>query len=188
MERSALNAVMGEDAEYFCGYFSDTEITDIDEKYIGSVITLEDLTKISRQLDVSMGSMMYLVDGFAVIIFMILIYLLSKIIIEKNAQSISMAKILGYSGREISHLYIMPTTLAVIFFLIITLPTVELGMRWIFRFYMVTSIAGWIPYYLDPIIYAKMFVLGVGTYAIVALLEKRRLQKVPMDLALKNVE
>ena len=47
------------------------------------MIDLESLTKISRQLDVSMGSMMGLVDGFAVLMFMILIYLLSKIIIEK---------------------------------------------------------------------------------------------------------
>lgn len=70
------------------------------------VIDLESLTKVSRQLDVSMGSMMGLVDAFAVLMFMILIYLLSKIIIEKNAQSISMVKILGYSNREISRLYI----------------------------------------------------------------------------------
>ena len=188
MDRAELNAIMGEDPDYFCGYLSDTEITDIDEKYIGSVITLEDLTKISRQLNVSMGGMMVLVDGFAMIIFMILIYLLSKIVIEKNAQAISMTKILGYSGREISRLYILPTTLAVIVFLLISLPAVEHGMRWIFRFYVVTSISGWIPYYLDPKIFAEMFLLGVGTYALVALLENRRLRRVPMDLALKNVE
>ena len=157
MDRAELNGIMGEAPDYFCGYLSDTEITDIDEKYIGSVITLEDLTKISRQLDVSMGGMMVMVDGFAMIIFMILIYLLSKIVIEKNAQAISMTKILGYSGREISRLYILPTTLAVIVFLLISLPAVEYGMRWIFRFYMVTSIAGWIPYYLDPKIFAEMF-------------------------------
>ena len=61
-------------------------------------------------------------------------------------------------------------------------------MRWIFRYYMVSSISGWIPYYLDPAIFGEMFMLGLGTYAIVAILENRRLQKVPMDLALKNVE
>lgn len=93
------------DKDSFSGYFSDSEITDIDEKYIGSTIDVEDLTKISRQLDVSMGSMMNLMDGFSVIIFLVLIYLLSKIIIEKNAQSISMAKILGYTNGEISRLY-----------------------------------------------------------------------------------
>ena len=188
MDRAELNGIMGEEPDYFCGYLSDTEITDIDEKYIGSVITLEDLTKISRQLDVSMGGMMLLVDGFAVIIFMILIYLLSKIVIEKNAQAISMAKILGYSGREISRLYILPTTLAVIVFLLLSLPAVEYGMRGIFRFYVVTSISGWIPYYLDPKIFVEMFLLGLGTYGLVALLENRRLRRVPMDLALKNTE
>ena len=182
MDRAELNGIMGEDPDYFCGYLSDTEITDIDEKYIGSVITLEDLTKISRQLDVSMGGMMLLVDGFAVIIFMILIYLLSKIVIEKNAQAISMAKILGYSGREISRLYILPTTLAVIVFLLISLPAVEYGMRGIFRFYVVTSISGWIPYYLDPKIFVEMFLLGLGTYGLVALLENRRLRRVPITV------
>ena len=70
------------------------------KKYIGSTIDVEDLTKISRQLDVSMGSMMNLMDGFSVIIFLVLIYLLSKIIIEKNAQSISMAKIWIYKRRN----------------------------------------------------------------------------------------
>ena len=68
------------------------------------MIDLDSLSKISRQLNVSMGSMMYLLDGFSIVLFMILIYLLSKIIIEKNAQSISMTKILGYSDREISSL------------------------------------------------------------------------------------
>ena len=47
---------------------------------------------------------MGLVNGFAIAIYMILIYLLSKIIIEKNAQSISMTKILGYTNGEISRL------------------------------------------------------------------------------------
>ena len=49
---------------------------------------------------------MYLVDGFAIVMFVVLIYLLSKIVIEKNAQSISMVKILGYTNREISRLYL----------------------------------------------------------------------------------
>ena len=74
--------------------------------YIGSVIDLDALTKISRQLDVSMGSMMGMVNGFAVVIFMILIYLLSKIIIEKNAQSISMTKDTGlYQWRNQQTVY-----------------------------------------------------------------------------------
>jgi putative ABC transport system permease protein len=41
------------------------------------------MTKVSRQLKVSMGSMMKLFDVFGVIMFMLLMYLLSKQIIEK---------------------------------------------------------------------------------------------------------
>ena len=51
--------------------------------YKRQVVDLDALTKISRQLDVSMGSMMGMVNGFAIVIYMVLIYLLSKIIIEK---------------------------------------------------------------------------------------------------------
>ena len=114
MEQEKLNRMFDLGDDYFSGYFSNTEITDIDTGYIGSVIDLDALTKISRQLDVSMGSMMGMINVFAVVIYMILIYLLSKIIIEKNAQSISMTKILGYTNGEISRLYILSTSLVVV--------------------------------------------------------------------------
>ena len=83
MERDKLNEAFDLGDDYFGGYFSDTEIRDIPSKYIGSVIDLEALTKISRQLDVSMGDMMGMMYGFSVIIFLVVIYLLSKVIIEK---------------------------------------------------------------------------------------------------------
>ena len=188
MGREALNETFDLGRDYFSGYFSDTEITDIDSKYIGSVIDLEALTKISRQLTVSMGGMMNLVNGFAVLIFMVLVYLLSKIIIEKNAHSISMAKILGYTNGEISKLYIVSTSIMVVLFVLLSLPVEREIMTFLFKAVMMSSITGWIAFYVDPVIYVKMFVMGLGTYSVVALLEYRRVQKVPMDEALKNVE
>ena len=188
MDKESLNLLMGEDKDYFCGYFSQSAIEDIDEKYIGSVIRLEELTKISRQLDVSMGGMMDLVDAFSVLMFLVLIYLLSKIIIEKNAQSISMTKILGYRNGEIGRLYLLPTSIMVVLFLLLSLPLEAKVMSWLFRFFMVKSIPGWIPFRLDPEIFEKMLLLGVGAYGLVALLELRRIRRVPMDEALKNME
>lgn len=152
------------------------------------MIDLESLTKISRQLDVSMGSMMGLVDGFAVLMFMILIYLLSKIIIEKNAQSISMVKILGYSNQEISRLHIVSTSIMVVLFLLLSLPVEYWAMVYLFRAVMLESISGWITFYIESAVYVKMLLLGIGTYAVVAVLEYRRICRVPMDEALKNVE
>lgn len=186
MPQKELNQTFDLGDDYFCGYLSDTEITDIDEKYIGSVIDVDALTKVSRQLMVSMGSMMYLVDGFAIVMFVVLIYLLSKIVIEKNAQSISMVKILGYTNREISRLYLMSTSVVVTAFLLISLPIETVLMKVIIKIVM-QSMTGWISFYMDPKIYVEMFVLGICSYAVVAMVEYRRIRKVPMDTALKNV-
>ncbi|MCU6698181.1 ABC transporter permease [Laedolimicola ammoniilytica] len=188
MPQKQVNDLFDLGNDYFSGYLSDTEITDIDGKYIGTMIDAEALTKISRQLTVSMGSMMGLVNGFAMLMFMVLVYLLSKIIIEKNAQSISMTKILGYSNREISGLYIMSTTIVVILFLLNSLPIEYEVMVVLFRAMMLQSISGWITFYIGPEIYVEMFVMGFGTYLAVALLEYRKIRHVPMDAALKNVE
>ena len=188
MPRSELNDIFDLGEDYYSGYFSNTELTDIKSQYIGSVVDLDALTKISRQLDVSMGSMMGMVNGFAIMIYMVLVYLLSKIIIEKNAQSISMVKILGYTNGEISKLYIMSTSLVVVFCLLLSLPLETVIMKVLFREMMLSSISGWITLWIDPMIYVQMFAAGIITYGIVALLEFRRVKKVPMDEALKNVE
>ena len=188
MPRSELNDIFDLGNDYYSGYFSDTELTDIKNQYIGSVVDLDALTKISRQLDVSMGSMMGLINGFTIMIYMVLIYLLSKIIIEKNAQSISMVKILGYTNGEISRLYIMSTSAVVVICLLLSLPIETAVMNILFREMMLSSISGWITLWIDPMIYVQMFVAGIITYGIVALLEFRKIKKVPMDEALKNVE
>ena len=188
MSRDKLNKAFDLGNDYYAGYFANTKIRDIEEKYIGTVIDLEALTKVSRQLDVSMGNMMGLVNGFAIMIYMIVIYLLSKIIIEKNAQSISMTKILGYTNGEISRLYIMSTMVVVIIELLISLPIEKAVMNVIFRTMMMSSMTGWITLWIDPKIYVEMFLVGFITYGVVAFLEYRKIRKVPMDEALKNVE
>ena len=188
MEQETLNRLFDLGRNYFSGYLAKTPITDIDDKYIGSVIDLESLSKVSRQLDISMGSMMYLVDFFAVIIFMVLIYILSKIIIEKNAQSISMAKILGYTGSEISRLYIRSTTVVYLVCFAATIPGVTVLIRYLMKVMIRLEMTGWIELYVGRKVYVEMAVLGILAYAVIAVFEYRKIGKVPMDEALKNVE
>ena len=133
---------------------------------------------------VSMGASMGLVNGFAVMIFFVVVYLLSKMIIEKNAQSISMTKILGYNGSEIARLYLLSTTVVVVLCLVISLPIEVYVMKFLFRAVMM----GWIEMWVSPTLYPRMLAAGLATYAVVAVLEYRRIIRVPMDEALKNVE
>ena len=59
------------------------------------------------QLDHSMGSYMTYFQYLCVLLSAVLIYLLTKLIIEKNENAISMVKILGYENREIARLYLL---------------------------------------------------------------------------------
>lgn len=188
MPRETLNRTFDLGSGYYGGYFSDAPLTEIDEKYVGSVIDYDALTKISRQLTVSMGSMMGLVNGFAIMIFVVVVYLLSKMIIEKNAQSISMAKILGYSGGEIARLYLLSTTVVVVLCLAVSLPIEVYMMRLLFHAILLESMTGWISLWVSPTLYPRMMAAGLISYAVVAAMEYRRICHVPMDEALKNVE
>jgi len=188
MTRKHLNQTFDLGSDMFGGYFSDEKLMDLNEKYIGSILDEDALSKICRQLKVSMGELMYLVDGFAMLIFVVMIYLLSKTIIEKNAQSISMAKILGYSGTEIARLYILPTSIMVLLSMLVALPINTEAITVIWHTMLRQKMKGWLPVWLDTGVFVKMLILGIVAYGVVAIIELSKIKKVPMDLALKNVE
>lgn len=175
------------DKSEFAGYFSDTEITDIDKMYIATEITEDDLTKTSRQMKNSFNGMGGLLQGFGIIVFMLVIYMLSKIIIEKNAQSVSMTKILGYSNKEINSLYIATTSIVVIASFILTMPLVSIFIDKVMDIAL-SEYAGYLPFYVPFSVYIKMIALGVVSYAVIAYMQMRKVKKIPLDIALKNVE
>lgn len=187
MNDDEYRKVFDKDSEYYTGYFSDEELTDIDSNYIYTKITEDDLTKTTRQLKVSMGGMVELVEIFAIIMFIILVYLLTKIIIEKNSLSISMVKILGYTNGEIGRLYVMATTIVVILWILVSIPVLTLIIKEIYR-YMMADMGGWIMLKIRPDIYITMFIMSVASYGVIAALQMRKISKIPLDEALKNVE
>lgn len=179
--------VFEKEDDYFNGYFSNKELTEIDEKYISSCITEEDLTKVSRQLEVSMGKMFYMVNVFAVVLSALLIYLLTKLILEKNMNAISMVKILGYQNGEIAGLYLMATTWVVIVSILLSFAIDTWVIDTIYS-EMMKGFSGWLTFYISPKIYGEMFLMTVAAYVVVALLQFCKIKRIPMEEALKNVE
>lgn len=175
------------DEDEFSGYLSNSEITDIDKDYIATVITEHDITKMSDQLNLSMGAYMTYFQILCILLSAVLIYLLTKIIIEKNETAISMTKLLGYNNREIAQLYLMSTTIVVVVSDIISVFLGTLVMNFAWRAIMM-SYSGWFSFVIQPIGYVKMFVFVLIGYLIVMVFDFRRIKKVPMDRALKNVE
>ena len=186
MSNKEFCKVFDKDDDYYTGYFSNKELN-IKEKDVASCITEDDLTKTSRQLNVSMGQIFYLINIFAVVLFVILIYLLTKLIIEKNTNSISMVKILGYNNGEIARLYLMATTWVVVISILLSI-IISKEIIEVIYFEMMKDYTGWLSLYIAPKVYVEMLVLGIVSYGLVAILQFRKIKKVPMDEALKNVE
>lgn len=186
MSDATFKNVFDKSEDYYSGYFSDN-ILDIDEKYVATQITLDDLTKVSRQLDRSMGETFNLVKIFAVVLFAVLMFLLTKLIVEKNTTSISMVKILGYSNREISRLYVTSTTIVVAFSVALSIGLSVIIMNYLFRVFM-EEMSGWISCYYAPHIFPVMFILNITVYAVISFFMMAKIKKIPMDEALKTVE
>ena len=175
------------DEDYFTGYFSNDKLTDI-EDHVVSEITKDDMIKVSRQLTKSMGGMFYIVVVFSLVMFMLLVYLLTKLIVEKNTVSISMVKILGYDTKEISKLYLSSTTVMVAVVTLLDILLSYLSIKVIYRAMLIDMLSGWMPIYMAPWIFPLMFVLSFTCYLVISLLQMKRIKKIPMDEALKNVE
>ena len=187
MPMDNYNEYFGYDSGYFSGYISDSEITDIPEQYIYKTIGSEDIVKMAKQLQHSMGGYM---DYFAVLTVMIaalLIYLITKIIIEKNRQSISMVKVLGYENKEISKLYIRVTSVLMIFFDLISVFVAYGVIDWFWHKVM-SRMSGWFTISVSMKSYVIIIVALYVAYLIISFIDVSRIKKIPLSEALKNVE
>ena len=108
-------------------------------------------------LNDSMGMSFTLLVGFSVLIYIILMYLLSKLVIEKNEQNISMLKILGYSNREASKLYNRATTVVTIGAILVSVPLIYYVFAGLYHYFMF-EMKGWLPYVVPWYVFALFFV------------------------------
>lgn len=171
----------------FTGYLSDSELTDIAQDEIATVITVRDITKMCDQLDHSMGAYMQYFQVLCILLSAVMIYLLTKIIIEKNETSISMTKILGYENREIASLYLLSTSMVLVAADVVSVALGALVMTQAWKAIMF-SYSGWFAFVIKPAGYVKMFLFVLIGYLFVMILDFGRIRRIPMDEALKNVE
>lgn len=182
-----FNKIFEKEDEEFSGFFSQNEITDIDEQSIATVITSEDIVKVTTQLMHSMGNFMDVFKYALIVLSASLIYLLAKIIIERNESSISMVKILGFKNTEIGSLYIVPTAIVVVLFSIISFVIGYWLMIWIFHAFML-QMDGYFAFYMRPESMVMSIIYLLIGYAVVSLIDFSRIRRIPLDVALKNIE
>lgn len=187
LPRENYNTTFALETGAFTGYMAENEITDIPDNYIYTTITSEGITAIASQLDHSIGGILDICSYVCLIMGLLVMYLLTKIIIEKNSTSISMLKVLGYKDKEIDGIFILLTSLVVVASSVACAFLSMWGVNVTFELFL-SSMNGWFDAYISPLGFIQMIATLLIAYAFVAYFDTRRIKKVPLSDALKNVE
>ena len=181
-----FNRTFGNEQGYFNGYASNAELS-LDDLYLLSDLTPVEMNKIVNQMTDSMGSITGLLVTLAATVYVVLMYLLTRTVIDRSARSISYMKVFGYRSREVDALYIRPITIAVVASLLLCLPIIVAFLTWLVKFVFMQYNGNF-----EVVIPAMQLVLEVGAgiacYAVVAILHVRRIRRVPLAIALKVQE
>ena len=188
MNLSEFNEKFDKTPDYYSGYFADRDLTELTESNVYMRLDSETFGSFADQLWKSFADFMGPVRWFGVIMFVLMVYLLAKQVIERNAVSISMTKILGFTPGEIGGLYIVSTSIVVIGSLFLAIPLVDRLMRLIFRTYLYKRMSGYLPYCISNDCYINMVLLGIGSYIAVAALQLLKIRRIEKSEALKTIE
>ncbi|MBE6050203.1 MAG: ABC transporter permease [Clostridium sp.] len=186
MSKEELNKLLGYDSNYFNGYFSNEKL-EIEKENQLTVIIPEDMTKLGNQMLLSFGEINIVCIIVAVLVYISLMYIMIKIVMDKNALYMSYMKVFGYDDEEIRKLYLNSTTIVVILSLIIGLPLEEYSAKACMDIAFVKT-SGYLEIVIPSYVYILIIIIGVFSYALINYMNVKRIKKISMTEALKSRE
>lgn len=186
LPRPALNDLVGNDRDDFNGWVSDADLHFCADD-IATDLTPADMARIAGQMRSSMGNIMQSLVFAAAVIFVIVIYLLSKTVMERSSHAMSQLKVFGYRNGELSRVYVRAITVSVVVALLVSVPLLQAFCAVLFDVALLDyDIA--LRLVIPWTVFARYLATGLACYAAVALLNRRHLGHVPLALALKAQE
>ncbi len=186
LSREALNQLVDNDADYFNGYASDEQLV-LDERYLATDITPESMSASAEQMEASFGDMMGMVVAFAIPVYLILVYLLTKTVIDRSSRYISYMKVFGYHNHEITRLYVRAITVTVLVSLVASMPLV-IKLCEVFVRFVMDNYSGNLELYVAPQLMAEVVAIGAAAYAVVAAVHIWHIRRVSLSEAMKVQE
>lgn len=186
ISREYFNRSFDKSEDYFSGYFSDQEL-DIDEKDRSTVITKEDVAAAGQQAISTFSQMTPLLMIASILVYLVVLFILSKVVIDRNALNMSYLKIFGYTNKEVRNVYLTSTLLVVALSLFISLPFIYVGLICVFEFVFM-GLNSYIKFNIPIYLYIEIVAIGFVTYFVINLLHVRRINKIDMNDALKDRE
>lgn len=187
MRLDDMRSYFGQKDDYYNVLFSQGE-ADTESGRIAGVITKESLIK-SADTQVSTNrSVAAILLIVAALTFVVIVYLMIKLMIDKVAMNISLMKVMGYHRKEIKKLYIDGNFYVVLISALIAVPLCKSIVDGSFHDLFMSSISYGLDLHFEFYVYILLIAVILLLYFAVTLVIRRRIDKISLSDILKNRE
>lgn len=179
--------LFGEPTDYYNIVFSDHELP-IESGRLYSTITKADVKKGAGIFSDIMRSMILTIGGVSIALFVIVLYLMMKVMIDRSSFSIALVKIFGFRNKEVRKMYLDGNFYVVAIGTLVSIPLAKLIMDALYEPAFVPNIACGVDKSFSVWIYLAMFVTVFVLYFIINHLLVYRIKKMVPAEVLKNRE
>ena len=186
LDRDAMQELFDQEDDYYNVVFADHAL-DIDNGRLYATVSRENVEESSQIFSEMMGPMVTLLAAISALIFMIVMYLMMKVMIDRSAFSISLMKVFGYRKREIRKLYLDGNFYIIILGALVGVPLAKWCMDLLFP-YFISNVAIGMDLQFPKILYLLLYGGILVCYLVINFLLVGRLHKLVPAEVLKNRE
>lgn len=186
LDRDVMQELFDQEDNYYNVVFADHAL-DIDNGRLYATVSKENVEESSQIFTDMMGPMVVMLVAISALIFMIVMYLMMKVMIDRSAFSISLMKVFGYRRREIRRLYLDGNFYVILLGALICVPLAKWSMDLVYP-YCIANVAIGMDLKFTPQIYIMIYGGILLCYMVINFLLVGRLNKLVPAEVLKNRE
>lgn len=179
-----LQNMIGQKDNYFNTYFSSEELNFEDDV---TIITDDDIINAAKTMKTNLISLINMLTFVSFIVYILMIFLLTKMIIDKNKLNVSLLKLFGYEDKEVNGLYIKNSSIFVILSIIISLPLQNSILTWYWP-NVISTMSSYFSFYASKWVFLIIPICGIIISLLVSFILKRNLRNIEISTVLKNRE
>ena len=181
-----MQELFDQEDDYYNVVFADHAL-DIDNGRLYSTVSRENVEESSQIFTDMMGPMVSMLAAISALIFMIVMYLMMKVMIDRSAFSISLMKVFGYRKGEIRRLYLDGNFYIIMLGALLGVPLAKWSMDLIFP-YFISNVSIGMDLQFPPQLYGMIYGGILICYLVINFLLVGRLNKLVPAEVLKNRE
>ncbi len=186
MDIDAMRELFEQEEDYYNVVFAD-EALDIENGRLYATTSRQKVAEASEIFVEMMWPMIIMMSSMSAIIFMVVMYLMMKVMIDRASFPIALMKVFGYRKGEVKKLYLDGNFLVVAVGALICLPLSKIIMDGIYP-YFISNVAIGMDLAFDWKLYAGIYAAIIVLYLVINQLLVGRLKKVNLAEVLKNRE